>query len=261
MQMLLFRKPWLLMAAVLLFTHSIATADDGLASGYTRPQPHYRGHHSSSLAVQDPTFNFDDKNDHPQQPQTTTQQEQRQRHARLREWPTDQEAQPKRPIFEPQLQGSDAVRAPNSSLHLWYRQPAKHIQKEGFFIGNGKAQVLVGGRINAEQLVFNEQSCWSGGPNQDQEYRGGNVPDEDVSHKQEAFQTIRQALGAEGKSRINPDEPIVKELLGTERGFGQQEPFGEILVEELHPFGSVHNYRRELDLSRGVVNVSFTSGD
>ncbi|KAF9305539.1 hypothetical protein BGZ74_009791 [Mortierella antarctica] len=256
------RKPWLLVAAALVATHSLALVDGAPAPGRTHAS------HDSSLTIQDSTlsshgFGFYPQDDFEQpreleeeNPSEINLQEQQDQ---LRKWLLDKEAQPKQAL-EPHLQ-QPTVDGPNTTLHLWYRQPATSIKDGTFLIGNGKTQVLIGGGINVERLVFNEESCWSGGPNEYKDYRGGNVPADEVGHKQEALQAIRQALSEKANISNNPAPAIVKEILGTYEGFGRQQPFGEVLVEELHPFEIVRNYKRELDLSQGVVKVSFTAND
>ncbi|KAI1307040.1 hypothetical protein EDD11_004585 [Mortierella claussenii] len=166
----------------------------------------------------------------------------------------------------------------NSTWKLWYRSPAKNIQKEGLLIGNGRTQVLIGGGINVERLVLSEESCWSGGPGafkkstpssssslaQDsdppQEYRGGNVAEgEEAQQRQEALKDFRKML--EEKQVIHVPSSIVKTLQGDERGFGRPEAFGQVILEELRPFSKVERYHRELDLETGIVKVSFLAGD
>ncbi|KAG0204749.1 hypothetical protein BGX28_003411 [Mortierella sp. GBA30] len=177
---------------------------------------------------------------------------------------------------EPQLVRSTWPSIPvNSTWRLWYRTPAKSTERDGFLIGNGRTQVLVGGGINVERLYLNEESCWSGGPGElkkkksepgsedhdveDDEYRGGNASEEEAPQRQEALQEFRKAL--KEKQIIKPSMEIVKTLQGDERGFGRPEAFGEILVEELRPFEKVEQYTRVLDLETGVVTVSFSVGD
>ncbi|KAI8599394.1 Six-hairpin glycosidase-like protein [Dissophora ornata] len=182
------------------------------------------------------------------------------------------------PPPEPRMIG--AASAPGSSTwRLWYRTPAKSIEQDGFLIGNGRTQVLVGGAINVERLVLSEESCWSGGPGSARmstsgsrfnldvetesddgyEYRGGNVPETEAQQRQDALLEFRNAL--KEKQVIKPSMPIVKTLQGDERGFGRPEAFGEVLVEEMHAFGRVDHYSRELDLDSGTVKVSFSVGN
>ncbi|KAF8969745.1 hypothetical protein BGZ46_010640 [Entomortierella lignicola] len=177
-------------------------------------------------------------------------------------------------LSEPQLIGTTSTPA-NSTWRLWYRTPAKSLEHDGFLIGNGRNQVLIGGHINVERLALSEESCWSGGPGSNQkpddddddgddgenqfQYRGGNVAEEKAQEQQQALKDFKVAL--DEKRKIYPLSPIVKPLHGDERGFGRPEPFGEILVEELRAFGRVQHYIRELDLESGVVKVSFTVDD
>ncbi|KAK3816402.1 MAG: Six-hairpin glycosidase-like protein [Benniella sp.] len=169
-------------------------------------------------------------------------------------------------LAEPRLIGES--NAPeNSTWRLWYREPAEEVEKEGFLIGNGRSQVLVGGAINVERLILSEESCWTGGPDSVSkstfshsedgfEYRGGNVAESEARKQQEALQEFRSALKEQRVIRLST--PIVKTLQGDERGFGRPEAFGEVQIEEVHAFEKVENYRRELNLALGVVRVSFT---
>lgn len=171
------------------------------------------------------------------------------------------------PFAEPRLIGESSA-PENSTWRLWYREPAKHVE-EGFLIGNGRSQVLVGGAINVERLILSEESCWTGGPGSVSkptsshsddgfEYRGGNVAESEAQQQQESLQEFRGALKEQRVIRLST--PIVKTLQGDERGFGRPEAFGEVLIEEVHAFERVVNYRRELNLELGVVRVSFTAG-
>lgn len=182
------------------------------------------------------------------------------------------------PRPEPQLFHTSSSAPENSTWRLWYRTPAKSIERDGFLIGNGRTQVLVGGAINVERLVLNEESCWSGGPGEfkkskvgsddegdgdeegghEDEYRGGNVSEEEAAQRQESLREFRKAL--KEKQVIKPSTEIVKSLLGDERGFGRPEAVGEVLIEEMRPFEKVERYTRVLDLETGVVRVSFSVG-
>jgi alpha-L-fucosidase 2 len=176
----------------------------------------------------------------------------------------------------------------NSTWRLWYRKrtdPSKgirEIEKTGFLLGNGRSQVMVGGGIHVERIRLSEESSWSGGPGVDrvanapppgdgdsagktgegeegEKYRGGNVPVEEATERQEALEKVR--LVVKEKRRVRPKEKIVESLKGDERGFGSQVAFGELLVEEVKKFETVHEYRRELDLETGVAVVTFSVGD
>lgn len=142
---------------------------------------------------------------------------------------------------------------------------------------------MVGGGIHVERIRLSEESSWSGGPGVDrvanasppegndgagktgeveeegEKYRGGNVPVEEATQRQEALEKVRLVL--KEKRRVKPKEKIVESLKGDERAFGSQVAFGELLVEEVKKFETVHEYRRELDLETGVATVIFSVGD
>ncbi|KAG0230430.1 hypothetical protein BGW41_002533 [Actinomortierella wolfii] len=160
---------------------------------------------------------------------------------------------------EPRLVGSSVV--PNSTFSLWYRRPAdeNNLEREGLVIGNGKLQVLVPGMVNRERLLLSEESCWTGGPNEYKEYRGGNVADERVPERLRSLEEVQRILAE--KTYLPSKNNVAKGLMGDEHGFGHPAPLGSIVIEEMYPFEQIWDYRRELDLSRGLVNVTFSAGD
>ncbi|KAF9081742.1 hypothetical protein BGX23_000508 [Mortierella sp. AD031] len=166
---------------------------------------------------------------------------------------------PKPAPTEPRFLGTADPPA-NSTLRLWYRRPAaqSNVETEGFLIGNGRTQTMFGGSVNYERLILSEQSCWSGGPQEYASYWGGNVPKDQALEKQQAIERVRQELAE--KRVLRPSMPFVKDVMGDEEGFGRPAAFGEIAVEEVNPFESVRDYRRELDLERAIARVSYTVG-
>ncbi|KAF9577080.1 hypothetical protein BGW38_007938, partial [Lunasporangiospora selenospora] len=158
-------------------------------------------------------------------------------------------------------------------LRLWYKKAATSdaLPEEGLVVGNGQTQVLVGGGINVERLLLHNPSCWSGGPHdfqvtnadgdgddKDRGYRGGNIAEDEAPQRQQTLKEYREKM-VEKHGAVVAKDPIVKRLMGKEDGFGAAAPFGELVVEELHPFSRVSDYRRQLDLATGVVNVTWTA--
>ncbi|KAF9162129.1 hypothetical protein DFQ26_003842 [Actinomortierella ambigua] len=160
---------------------------------------------------------------------------------------------------EPRLVGISTV--PNSTFSLWYRRPAEDdkVESEGLVIGNGPMQVLVPGMVNRERLLLSEESCWTGGPNEYKKYRGGNVDEESAPKRLKSLERVQHILAE--KAYLPSKSDVTKGLMGDEHGFGHPAPFGSIVIEEMYPFEQVWDYRRELDLSKGVVKVSFSVGD
>ncbi|KAF9976097.1 hypothetical protein BGZ73_009134 [Actinomortierella ambigua] len=120
-------------------------------------------------------------------------------------------------------------------------------------------QVLVSGMINRERLILSEESCWTGGPNEYKGYRGGNADEESAPERLKNLEQVQHILAE--KVYLPSKNEATKGLVGNVNGFGRPAPFGSIVVEEMYPFDQVSNYQRELDLSKGVLKVSFTVGN
>src|SRR5258706_594665 len=72
--------------------------------------------------------------------------------------------------------------ATESPLKLWYQQPAKN-WNEALPVGNGRIGAMIFDGVNAERLQLNEDSLWSGAPQ-----------DADNSEALEALPEIRKLL-------------------------------------------------------------------
>ena len=162
-----------------------------------------------------------------------------------------------------------AAAALDGALCLWYEEPATHFT-QSLPLGNGRLGAMVFGGVAEERIVLNENSLWSGGP-QD--------PDRPDAWKQLA--EVRRLL-LEGKN------PEAQELVhsafncagaGSGHGSGANVPFGcyQVLGNlRLHFAGSaaaasgragatapsqtppeVRNYRRLLDLDCAVANLIY----
>ncbi|WP_282124713.1 glycoside hydrolase family 95 protein [Algibacter mikhailovii] len=153
------------------------------------------------------------------------------------------------------------------SLKLWYKQPAKafliddlHRWKDNpewlkaLPLGNGSLGAMVFGDVNKERIQLNEESMWSGSPN-----------DDDNPNAYPAQNTIRQLL-FEGKykeaTELTQQTQVCKGE-GTGHGKGASVPFGCFqtlgdLWLDFEKESSYENYHRELDLEDAVVRVSYT---
>lgn len=86
------------------------------------------------------------------------------------------------------LQAADSMEKENSSLRLWYNEPApissgdnRWWQSEVLPIGNSKIGGMVFGEIAKDRIHINEKTLWTGGPKNGEDkssdgnpYRGGN---------------------------------------------------------------------------------------
>ncbi len=183
------------------------------------------------------------------------------------------------------LLGSCSSEQPDSDrsdLKLWYDRPAK-VVTEGSSewlkaieerdqmaipdhwkddpewlgalpLGNGSLGAMVYGDVNRERIQLNEESMWSGSPD-----------DNDNPDAFPAQQKIRQLL-FQGKYReateLTNSTQVCKGA-GSGHGNGAEVPFGcfqtlgDLWIDNQSE-APYENYRRELDLSDAMVRVSYT---
>ncbi|MGC2660586.1 MAG: glycoside hydrolase family 95 protein [Bryobacteraceae bacterium] len=129
--------------------------------------------------------------------------------------------------------------AANNHLVLWYKQPAE-VWTDALPIGNGRLGAMVFGGIAAERLQINEDTLWSGSP------RDWNNP-EAKSFLPEVRRLVLQ------EEAYNEADAVCHKMQGP---YNQSyEPLGDLHLT--FPHSEVTNYRRELDLDRGVARVTY----
>lgn len=154
----------------------------------------------------------------------------------------------------------------NHYLRLWYNQPANATipdLKEGSVndaewlkalpVGNGFLGAMVFGGVNRERIQLNEKSLWSGSPD-----------DNDNPDAYASLGKIRQLLW-DGKYKEATGLTLKTQICkgaGSGNGNGAKVPFGcfQTLGDLWFDFGETgefKNYHRELDLTRGVVLVTY----
>lgn len=154
----------------------------------------------------------------------------------------------------------------NQQLKLWYNQPANASVpdiKEGsendaewlkaMPVGNGFLGAMIFGDVNKERIQLNEKSLWSGSPY-----------DNDNPNAYASLDKIRQLLW-DGRYKEATDLTVKSQVckgVGSGNGNGATVPFGcfQTLGDLWFDFGNTgefKNYHRELDLTRGVVLVSY----
>lgn len=157
-------------------------------------------------------------------------------------------------------------RAPREPLRLWYAQPADATvpdlkdgwQNDGEWlkalpVGNGFLGAMVFGDVGRERLQLNEKGVWSGSPD-----------DNDNPDAYSSLGEIRRLL-FEGKYKEATDLTLKTQVCkgaGSGHGNGAEVPFGcfQTLGDLWLEFGrgsGYADYRRELDLERGVVTVGY----
>lgn len=149
---------------------------------------------------------------------------------------------------------------------LWYDQPADATaadDKNGWKddahwlsalpLGNGSLGIMVFGDVHQERLQLNEESMWSGSPD-----------DNDNPAALEALDSIRQLLfaGKYGEASALTQKTQICKGAGSGHGNGSTVPFGSFqtlgdLRLDFGTSGAYENYHRELDLNEAVVRVSY----
>lgn len=152
-------------------------------------------------------------------------------------------------------------RGTGSDLVLWYDEPAPDTdegwESRSLPIGNGAMGATIFGGVTADRVQFNEKTLWTGGPG---------VPDYAFGNWSEprpgALQGIRDRITAEGQ--VSAEDVLAALGLPSDtprhRRFGAYQSFGDLRLT-VPDTGEVTDYRRQLDLARGVATVSYTAGD
>lgn len=145
-------------------------------------------------------------------------------------------------------------KAIGQDIKAWFNAPAMR-WTQALPVGNGDLGAMVFGGTAHERLALNESSLWSGGPQ-----------DADEPKALEYLPKIRRALF---EGRYREAEELAQRYLvcrgsGSGYGDGFDDPFGSYqmlgnlwLDLELGADPGVANYRRELDLARGVAVTRF----
>ncbi|KAB5607120.1 glycosyl hydrolase family 95 catalytic domain-containing protein [Bifidobacterium jacchi] len=155
---------------------------------------------------------------------------------------------------------------------LWYEQPASKTdasmkpgsgygdptnnqwQQTTLPIGNGKVGGTVWGEVGKERVTFNEETLWTGGPGSNANYNGGNI--EANGNNGATLRSLNKQLETTNAQTVNPGK-----LVGSDDGSqqGNYLSWGNIYID--YGFGSdtsTTNYKRDLNLSKGKADVTFT---
>ncbi len=138
-------------------------------------------------------------------------------------------------------------------LTVWHQQPAKN-WNEATPIGNGRLGAMIFGGVNTERIQLNEDSLWSGAPQ-----------DADNPRALEVLPEIRQMLfdGKYAEAQKLANRTLICKGPGSGRGrggkiaYGSYETLGDLRLAFDHGTNEPVNYRRELDLETAVAKVSY----
>jgi len=126
------------------------------------------------------------------------------------------------------------------SLLLWYAQPASE-WVEALPVGNGRLGAMIFGSVAVERLQLNEDTLWSGGP---QDWNNPRARD--------LLPEVRRLLFA---GKYAEAEQL---CVGMQGPFTQAyQPLGDLYLRFAGD-GAAADYRRELDLENAIATVRYT---
>lgn len=145
-----------------------------------------------------------------------------------------------------QANATPADTPPESSLALWYRQPAgKWV--EALPIGNGRLGAMVFGKTDRERLQLNTDTLWDGYP-----LDPGNPA------SKEALPEVRRLM-FEGKNKESLDLAS-RTMMGRPLRIKPFQSLGDLQIEfPKNP--AADGYQRSLDLDTAVAAVRYRSGE
>ena len=110
-------------------------------------------------------------------------------------------------------------------------------------VGCGSAGVMVFGGVDSDKLVFNEESIWSGGP-----------VDTKIEGYADKIKHVRQLFL---EDREEEADAWVTENMGDCFNRIKSYEYAGIVRVRVHSDGECENYARDLNLSEGVLNISY----
>ena len=129
-----------------------------------------------------------------------------------------------------------------SSYELFYEEPAEK-WTEALPIGNGRLGAMVYGGVELEHIQFNEETLWTGAPN-------------DYSHKGASnyLQEIRQLL-TDGK-QVEAQNLAMGKFMSVPLHQKAYQPFGDLYIN-FPGHENFTDYKRELDIEEAITKVSY----
>jgi len=131
-------------------------------------------------------------------------------------------------------------------LELWYNKPAQN-WNEALPIGNGHIGAMIYGGVEKEQLKLNDNTLYSGDPKS--RFNNKKFTQEEIN---KVVSMMKDGKYHEVTQRVQKDW-LYK---------GQQPymPFGDLIITN-NKKGKVISYRRSLNISKSLAEVSYTQND
>lgn len=129
-------------------------------------------------------------------------------------------------------------------MNIQFNSPATY-WVEGLPVGNGRLGAMVYGGIEKEHLALNEDTLWSGYPT-----------DWNNTEAKKVLPKVRELIA---EQKYEEADKLCKQMMGP---YTQSYlPLGDLHIWMEHGQLSRRKYSRKLDLSTGIVTVSYAVGD
>ncbi|MBN9386173.1 MAG: glycoside hydrolase family 95 protein [Chitinophagaceae bacterium] len=136
--------------------------------------------------------------------------------------------------------------AQDTTMKLWYTEPAGEKWVSALPLGNGRIGAMVYGNPAEEHIQLNESTVWTGSPNRN-----------DNPDALQALPEIRRLI-FEGKEK--EAQELAKEKIQTRRSNGQIfQPAGDLFLS-FPEHAAYTDYYRELDLATATTTTRYTAG-
>lgn len=133
--------------------------------------------------------------------------------------------------------------ANNLQQVIWYKQPASKWM-EALPVGNGRLGAMVFGDPGHERIQLNEDSMWAGG-----------LDWGDSKGSEEDLKQIREYLK---QGLPHKADNLIVEAFSFKTIRRSHQTLGDLFID-FHNEKTVENYRKELNLNKALVSVSYTS--
>ncbi len=134
------------------------------------------------------------------------------------------------------------------------RNPDKHWENLAQPLGNGHIGAMFYGGISEERVQFNEKTVWEGGPH---------VPGYTDGNRKNSYKHLKKIrelffAGKNSEAEALSKKHLTGDYTSSDKYFGKYQTFGEIYIATGLNEQDIKNYRRKIDLERGLGIVTFS---
>jgi alpha-L-fucosidase 2 len=130
-------------------------------------------------------------------------------------------------------------------MRLWYKQPAS-AWEEALPLGNGKLATMIFGDVEKDHLQLNEETIWAGAPH-------NNLNDS----MRYVIPELRRLLF---EKKYGAAQQLSIEKMNSPQNGMSYQPAGDLFIE-FPDQNNVSNYKRELDISKAIATITYTSNN